>query len=149
MSRNPPPFDLLRARAAYWAFHWGRPPRREFPVRGPRGIPTPVWQLGELVGLELRGGHDVWVRRGQVHLASDRFGERLYLVAEGPILVPHGPLPGRVLAIRYRTNKDDGGDLWRHAFEGRRPLFALDAQGWPVFRRAGSRFRITWRGIEG
>lgn len=149
MAQNPPPFDLGRARLAYWAFHWGQPPDRELEVLGPRGVPIPVWQLGQLVGLELRCGEDIWVPRGRVHLASDQHGHRLYLVAGGRIVVPRGPLPDRVLAIRYRTNKDGGNDVWRHAFEGTRPVCALDAGGWPVIRRAGSRFRITWRGIVG
>lgn len=151
MSRNPPPFDLAGARLAYWAFHWGRPPDRVLRVLGPRGVRVPVWQLGSLVGLELRSGEDVWVGRGLVHLAADRHGERLFLVSERPIraLSPPGLLPDRVSAIRYRTNKDGGADLWRHAFEGVRPILATDAHGWPVLRRAGSAYRVTWRGIEG
>lgn len=152
MSANPPPFDLARARLAYWGFHWGRPPDREFAVVGPRRVHrVPLWQLGTLVGLELRGVDDVWVRRGTVHLASDRFGRDLYLVARGRIgaLPPRGLLSARIGAVRYRTNKDGGNDVWRHAFEGTRPVLALDAGGWPVIRRAGSAYAITWRGIVG
>lgn len=150
MSRNPPAFDLLRAKLRFWAFHWGTPPDETLEVLGPRGVPTAVWQLGQLVGFELAGGVDARVWRGDVRLAADRYARNLYLVGPAPIVVPAGALPRRVRAIRYRTNKGyDGEYVYRHEFEGVRPVLALDDRGWPVLRRAGSGYRITWRGIEG
>lgn len=133
----------------FWEFHWGRPPRRELRVRGPRGVPGAVAQLGTLVALELRGNHIEWPSRGTIHLATNRFGDELFLAASNGVRCDRRVHTGRIVAIRYRTNKGDGDEVWRHAFEGRRPCLALDDQGWPVIRRAGSRFRVTWRGIVG
>ena len=143
-----PGFDLHAARVTYWSFHWGLPPGRVLRVRGPRGVPHAVAQLGALVALELDGGYWVWPR-GRVHLATGRFGRELYLVAAGGCVPGEGWRAGRVVAVRYRTNKGDGAAVWRHAFEGTRPRLELDRDGFPVIRRSGSGFRVTWRGIVG
>jgi hypothetical protein len=149
--RGPPDdFDLEGARDLFWQFHWGRPPTRELRVRGPRNVPGAVAQLGTLVALELDGGRGVWPKRDTIHLATNRRGRELYLVAPDGIQCDEEVAwPRRIVAIRYRTNKGDGNEVWRHAFEGRRPLFQLDDEHWPEIVRAGSKFRVTWRGIVG
>lgn len=146
---RPDAFDLEAERALYWRFHWGRPARQQLRARGPRGIPAGVAQLGTLVALELAGGAWVWPGQGTVHLATDRHGRSLFLCATAGVVADDKVRAGRIVAIRYRTNKGDGAAIWRHEFEGRRPLFTFDDDGHPVIRRAGSRFRVTWRGIVG
>ncbi len=141
-------FDLHAARRMFWEFHWGLPPGRELRMGGPRGVPGATAQLGTLVALETVRGM-VWPAEGRVHLATDRYGRRLFLLARDGIVVDRHSPAGRLVAIRYRTNKGDGSAVWRHAFEGTRPVFGPDRDGWPVIRRAGSQFRVTWRGIVG
>lgn len=141
--------DFTDARDLYWSFHWGRPARREVPAHGPHRMPRVVAQLGTFVGLELVRGASVWPRAGTFHLASDRHGRRLFLVTETGIEVAAGTPSGRIEAILYRTNKGDGSEVWRHAFEGTLPVFGPDKHGWPVIHRAGSGYRVTWRGIVG
>lgn len=138
----------------YWAFHWGIAARREFPVLAPRGAPRALAELGELVRLELVGGGVVEPRGGRgrpgpVWLATDDGGGGLWLVARGGVVLDQGAPLGRIVAVSYRTRKDSGGTRWRHAFEGTLPELVVDADGVPRIRRAGSRFRVTWRGIVG
>ena len=142
-----PSFELSGARRMYWAFHWGMPPRRNVRMLGPRGIPDAVAQLGALVALELASGARL-VPAGRVQLATDSHGRALYLVAREDISLPPGTATGRLRAIEYRTNKGRRTEVWRHDFDAR-PLLAVDDHGWPVIRRAGSKFRVTWRGIVG
>lgn len=148
MRAPPDEFDLEAARRMFWEFHWGLPSGRELELLGPRGVPAVTAQLGTLVAVETVGGM-VWPKSGRIHLATDRHGKRLFLLSRDGIAVDRHTPAGRVVAIRYRTNKGDGSAVWRHEFEGTRPVFGPDRDGWPVIRRAGSGFRVTWRGIVG
>jgi len=142
--------DFFDARALYWSFHWGRPAARELDAVGPAGMPRVSVQLGHFVGVEFACGGSARPGRGStLYLASDRHGRRLYLLSPRGLEVDGRTPSGRVAAILYRTNKGDGLEVWRHAFEGTRPWFGPNHHGWPVFRRAGSGYRVTWRGIEG
>jgi hypothetical protein len=137
---------------AYWAFHWGVPPTRRRRVRGPRGIPGTTWQLGRLDGLELADGSYL-CPDGRTYLATDRYGQRLWFVGQSPWVIGAGFRRQRIVAVVYWTNK--GGrrqHAWRHEFgEGepgaRRPSLTADSEGCAVVDRAGSKYRITWRGI--
>ena len=141
-----PAFNLQNAAARmHWEFHWGLPKTaRSRRMQGPRGIPAAVAQLAVLEALELASGEEV-KPAGQVHLATDAQGQALYLVAPGGVRCECPT--GRIEAIRYRTRKDDGGTRWRHEFSRPLPLLTRNRDGAPVIRRAGSRFRVTWRGI--
>lgn len=143
-----PRFNLADARVAYWRFHWGLPAPRKTPLRmqGPRGVPTALAQLGTLDALELASG-TVVRPTSRVHLACDPQGRNLYLVAPGG--VRHEGESGPIEAVRYRTRKDGGGDLFRHAFDRPQPRLVTDSEGHPVIRRGASRYRIEWRGIVG
>jgi len=139
--------DVRRAERAYWAWHWGLPSRRRLHVGAPPGAPAVLVQLGTFVELELSNGERLLPSSGRVYLAADERGRNLYLVAQDGITVA-GVQSSTISAVLYRTNKGDGTEVWRHAFEGRRPRLEL-RDGWPVIARAGSRYRVTWRGIVG
>lgn len=137
--------ETRRARKVYRDAHWGIEATRELQMRGPAGVPKVTVQLGALVDIELVNG--ALVRpQGRVHLAFDEAGRRLFLLANDK-LQHEGP-GGRIEAITYRTKKDDGGQVFRHAFDQPGPVLAVNKDGWPVIRRGGSKFKITWRGIE-
>jgi hypothetical protein len=142
-----PVFEALKPeRDMYWRFHWGIPPTRAFRVEGPRGVPPALAQLAEFKNFELVNGGLI-KPSGRVHLATDAKGQNLYLVARNP--VRHEGGGGRIHAVTYKTKKDAGGQLFRHEFTQPGPIFTKDRDGAPVIRRAGSGFRVTWRGIEG
>lgn len=143
-----PTFDAVdQAARLHWQFHWGLPrTSRARRMQGPRGIPAAVAQLAVLEALELANGEEV-KPAGQVHLATDTKGHALYLVAPGGVRCECPT--GRIHAVRYRTRKDAGGDRWRHEFDRPQPVLARNVEGAPVIRRAGSRYRVTWRGIVG
>lgn len=148
MAAADPPFSLANARVAYWRFHWGLPAPSDHPLRmrGPRGVPKALAQLGTLDALELEGGAVVRPS-SRVHLACDPQGRNLYLVAPGG--VRHEGEDGPIAAVRYRTRKDSGGQLFRHSFDRPLPRLVTDSEGHPVIRRGASRYRIEWRGIVG
>lgn len=144
-----PPFNgLAAAQEAYWRFHWGLAAPRKAPLRmrGPRGVPGVLAQLGTLDALELAGGA-VLRPAGRIHLACDPAGKNLYLVAPGG--VRHEGETGPIEAVRYRTRKDNGGQLFRHSFDPPLPRLGTDSEGHPIIRRGASRYRIEWRGIVG
>lgn len=138
--------DTSAAADMYWRFHWGRPSTRTRRMVGPRGVPPVVAQLALLEALELTSGEEIRPV-GQVHLATDATGDQLYLIAPGG--VRHEGPTGRIRAVRYRTRKDAGGTRWRHEFDRPQPVLARNTEGAPVIRRAGSGYRVNWRGIVG
>lgn len=143
------PADFDACRRAFWAFHWGVPPGRAARGCGPTDLPESTWQLGHLVRLELVDGRVVRAPRG-VRIVADRYGRNAWFVSTGGVRLPAGFAPGRVAIIVYRSNK--GGDVrhtYWHPFEGVRPRVRRDHEGLARFERAGSKYRITWRGFEG
>jgi hypothetical protein len=143
--------DTHEAAGFYERMHWGRRAKRTLLCVGPKGMPETVAELGHLVDLKLVGGQVVAIRSGCVRLVTDTEGEGLYLVSETGLQLDPATPTGRIASIAYRTAKgmDTGRPIYEHAFEGRRPELAIDAEGFPIIRRAGSRFRVTWRGIVG
>jgi hypothetical protein len=136
----------------YRTTHWGARATRSFRGFGPHRCPDELVSLGVFVDLELADGTvwrpEWWDFLETVWLCFDARPRRsLYLVGRSPIEV--GPLPsGRVAAVSYRADKNDGPHTYRHEFEGVCPYFDA-ARGRPVFQRRGSHYDVDWRGIVG
>ena len=118
----------------------------------PDGTPANTWQLGRLDGFFVRGGVYVAAPHG-TYLASDRHGRDLYFLRQGsPWALGCEFAAVRAVAIVYWSNKASRAHKpFEHTFGeggGPRPRLEVDPEGLAVLRRRGSRYRVTWRGIE-
>lgn len=147
--------DDRRQRAAdeaYQRFTWGHRSTRRFAAIGPKGMPGNVYSLGVLRDITLESGHQVAELAGAVvHLCASPDGDALYLVAPGGVRCNERTPTGRILAIAYcaRKGADRRRVIYEHEFESPRPRFEIGRHGEPLIRRAGSSFRVEWRGIVG
>lgn len=143
----------------YEQLRWGKRAGRLLRVLGPAGAPPELVCIGTFRDLELEDGR-TWpdARRGErlsdvVWLATDPDGRDLYFCARGGFKPGDAP-SGRVAAISYVSDKNDGPHVYRHEFgedpsQGRLPALGVDANGYAVIHRLRSRYFVDWQGIQG
>ena len=144
----------------YRQLRWGKRATKRLRVLAPSGTPDRIVCIGRFVDLELAHGRR-WpdASRGErltdtVWLATDENGRTLYFCARGGFKPGPGTPIGRIAAISYVSDKNDGDHVYRHEFgegpsRGQRPGLELDAAGYAVISRLRSRYFIDWRGIQG
>lgn len=140
--------------AVYREIQWGRAPDRVVSVHLPGRVPAKQTQLGVVVELVMADGRSLdWPGQTvRLCVARPRRGARraLYLLAEALVRVPAWARNQLIAEVVYHTRKGGRPQLnYRHGFEGRRPKLTTYRTGEARIERAGSRYDVTERGIEG